>query len=188
MQISYSYHYYSSNEFHGEIFLRFVSFVACNNHVQCRTFDYDMRSSICRLFEGSVETGQIVLSGLIVSRAGAVRHSLNLYAAFGRPCVQCAQSRYLICSSNNTCQCPLKTVWNSVKCVNQGYEDATCLSNQWCRIDRGYTCSNLHFCTGTLTSFPKNAFFRSIHSICSPYPNRIQLPQYDHCESGSPWQ
>ena len=135
-----------------------------------------MRSSICRLFEGSVETGQIVLSGLVVTRAGAVRHSLNLYAAFGRPCVQCVQSRYLICSSNNTCQCPLKTVWNSVKCVNQGYEDATCLSNQWCRADRGYTCSNLHFCTGTLTSFPKNAFFPSIHSICSPYPNRIQLP------------
>ncbi len=125
------------------------SSIVCNENVQCRTFDYDSHSLICRLFEGAVETGQIVSSGSLTSCVGSVRLESKFFAAFGQPCVQCTNSRYLVCSSsNNTCECPKDTFWDGVQCKNQGYEDANCSSNQCCRQDAGFNCSKLHFCTG----------------------------------------
>ncbi len=131
----------------------FALCIECNENIQCRTFDYDTQSCVCRLFEGAIQTGQIVASGSLMSSVGAIRLASTLYNAFGQPCTNCIQSRYLICSSNNTCQCPVNTAWNGTQCINQGYEDANCLDNQWCRNDIGFVCSNLHFCTGRVNSF-----------------------------------
>ena len=110
---------------------------------------------MCRLFEGAVETGSLVPSGPPTSRVGAVSFQPDLFAAFGQDCTQCTNSRYLVCSSsnNNTCQCPKNTIWNGVECKNQGYEDAYCSNNQWCREDIGLNCSNLKFCTSKTKCF-----------------------------------
>jgi hypothetical protein len=135
----------------NRIFCLFINIV-CNQNVQCRTFDYDSYSLVCRLFEGAVNTGNIISSGSLTSYVGSVQLPPNLFAAFGQQCVQCLNSRYLVCSSNsnNTCQCPENTIWNGVICQNQGYEDTYCSNNQWCREDVGMNCSNLHFCTGNM--------------------------------------
>ena len=136
----------------------------CNLNVQCRTFDYDAGSSVCRLFEGAVDTGQVLATGSSTSRTGAVRLGKNLFANYGQPCTQCLQSRYLTCSSNNTCQCPPNTAWDSTACVNQAYEDASCLTNRWCRQDRGFVCSNLQFCTSKRGRLFRNSSSR-IYSV-----------------------
>ncbi len=135
-------------------------FIVCNQNVQCRTFDYDSYSLMCRLFEGAVETGQVIPSGSLTSRVGSVRLQPSFFAAFGQPCAQCTNTRYLVCPSkrNNTCQCPQNTFWNGVQCENQVYEDSNCSNNQWCRTDLELTCSNLHFCTGKMR-------FVSCHSV-----------------------
>jgi hypothetical protein len=151
-------------EFNFKNLILFILCVVCNKNIQCRTFDYDSESFVCRLFEGSIETGQVVPSGSMMSRVSAVHLVRNLYIGFGEPCIECIQSRYLICSSNGTCQCPLNTVWNGSQCINQRYEDANCLDNQWCRNDISFLCSNLHFCTGRIASLCKNSPFLSRNS------------------------
>ena len=129
----------------------FVHFsIVCNQNVQCRTFDYDSYSLVCRLFEGAVDTGNVMPSESLTSRVGSVCLQSHFFTTFGQECGQCANSRYLVCSpnSNNTSQCPRNTFWNGIECKNQGYEDANYSNNRWCREDAGLNCSNLHFCTG----------------------------------------
>lgn len=73
-----------------------LSVIACNVHIQCRTFDYDSSSYVCRLFEGAASTGNLIPS-ILSSRVGALQFSPDLYTTFDQSCSQCIQSRYLTC-------------------------------------------------------------------------------------------
>jgi hypothetical protein len=120
--------------------------LACYLNVQCRTFDYDSSSLVCRLFEGTLDTGYIV-SAASTSCVGFLKYVPIFFTAFNQTCSQCTKNRYLTCS-NNTCQCPLHSFWNGSQCVNQRYENASCLSNEWCRNDPfGLICSMSNICT-----------------------------------------
>ncbi|CAF4048940.1 unnamed protein product, partial [Adineta steineri] len=105
----------------------------CNRNIQCRTFDYNSSSMICRIFEGALDTGSIV-SAAPTSRVGFIKYSSLYFIAINQPCTQCIESRYLTCL-NNTCQCPAHSFYNGSQCENQRYENASCLNNDWCRQD-----------------------------------------------------
>jgi hypothetical protein len=122
------------------------SIPACNLNIQCRTFDYDSSSLICRLFEGALNTGYTVPAAS-TSRIGSLAYTPVLFTTFNQPCSECLESRYLTCS-NNTCQCPLHSFWDGNQCENQRYDNASCLNNQWCRNDLlGLFCSVSDVCT-----------------------------------------
>jgi hypothetical protein len=119
--------------------------LACNRNIQCRTFDYDSSSRVCRLFEGALETGYTV-SAAPTSRVGSVQYLSIFFNAFQQPCSQCTEDRYLTCL-NNTCQCPLHSFWNGSQCENQRYENESCLNDEWCRHDPfGLVCSVANVC------------------------------------------
>ena len=110
---------------------------------------------VCRLYEGSVDTGSVIASGSLTSCVGSVRLQSQFFNAYGQQCEQCANSRYLVCSpdNNNTCRCPKNTFWNGAQCKNQAYEDVNCTNSEWCRGDAGFNCSNLRFCTGKVAIY-----------------------------------
>ncbi len=121
----------------------------CNQNRQCRTFDYDQSSLICRLFEGELSTGTILYNTTsLTSRIGAIIYNTTivpgLYSSYNQTCDQCSISgnRYLQCL-NGTCQCPIHTYWNSQICSNQLYNGSNCSSSTLsCRQDLNLTCSN----------------------------------------------
>ena len=119
--------------------------LACYLNVQCRTFDYNSSSLDCRLFEGALETGHIV-PAIPTSNVGFLKNIPAFFTAFHQPCSKCAKNRYLTCS-NSTCECPLHSFWNGSQCGNQRYENASCLSDEWCRNDPfGLICSMSQIC------------------------------------------
>ena len=119
--------------------------LACNLNVQCRTFDYDSSSLICRLFEGALNTGYI-MPVPPTSRVGSLEYFPIFFSAYHQSCSQCSENRYLTCS-NNTCECPLHSFWNGSECENQRYENASCLNDEWCRNDPfGLICSMSQIC------------------------------------------
>lgn len=134
---------FSSN---SKLMTRYDLLLACNLNVRCRTFDYDSSSLVCRLFEGALNTGYTI-SAPSTSRVGSVQYFPDFLTAVNQSCAQCAENRYLTCS-NSACQCPTHTFWNGSQCVNQRYENASCLNNKWCRNDPfGLVCSVSNICT-----------------------------------------
>lgn len=121
----------------------------CNLNRQCRTFDYDQLSLICRLFEGEVSTGTVLTNSTsLTSRVGAIIYDITiipqLYSAYDQACDQCTTfgNRYLQCM-NNSCQCPQNTYWTGQICANQGYNGSNCSSSMLsCRGDLNLTCSS----------------------------------------------
>ena len=121
----------------------------CNQDRQCRTFDYDQSSCICRLFEGELSTGTVITnSALPSSRVGAIRYNISQtaqsYLSYNKTCNQCksGKNRYLQCL-NNTCQCPYNTYWNGQMCLNQLYNGSNCSYGlPSCREDLNLTCWN----------------------------------------------
>jgi hypothetical protein len=113
-----------------------------NQNRQCRTFDYDQSSLICRLFEGELSTGTILNnSTFLTSRIGTINYnniiSSQLYSSYNQTCNQCniGGNRYLE-FLNNTCQCPIHTVSNGQMCMNQLYNGSNCsFSTSSCRQD-----------------------------------------------------
>lgn len=120
--------------------------LACNLNVQCRTFDYDSSSLLCRLFGGAFSTGHVV-PAVTTSRIGFVEYLPLIFKNFGQPCSQNLANRYMACL-NNTFECPLHSYWSGSVCENQRYENASCLNDDWCRNDPfGLTCSSSNICT-----------------------------------------
>lgn len=121
----------------------------CNQNRQCRTFDYDQASLVCRIFEGEISTGSILNNSvsLVSSRIGSIRYNttdtLEQYSSYNQTCNQCGigVNRYLQCI-NNTCQCPPHTYWNGQICLNQVYNGSYCTSSPACRQDFNLTCFN----------------------------------------------
>ena len=122
--------------------------IMCNRNRQCRTFDYDQPSLICRLFEGEFSTGTVLEdSALLTSRIGAIIYDISvapqLYSSYDQTCDHCSigRNRYLQCI-DNTCQCPIHTFWNGQLCLNQLYNGSNCSSSaSSCRQDLNLTCS-----------------------------------------------
>jgi hypothetical protein len=122
----------------------------CNQNRQCRTFDYDQLSLICRLFEGELSTGTILINSTsLTSRIGAVIYNTiiaqQFYSLYNQTCNQCSidGNRYLQCI-NNACQCPTHTYWNGQICLNQLYNGSNCSSflTSSCRQDLNLICSS----------------------------------------------
>jgi hypothetical protein len=125
--------------------------MACNQLTSCRTFDYDLVSQRCRLFEGDSTTGSIISSSSSTSVVGTVYISSNLYSSVhNQPCQMCQQDRYVVCSKNtgscqwssntSSCQCPPNTYWNGSVCALQLFENDTCGQSDTCRSDANLTC------------------------------------------------
>ena len=120
----------------------------CNQNRQCRTFDYDGSSLVCRQFEGELSTGTVLNnSTLLSSRIGSIVYNtsdaLQLYASYNQTCDRCGVgiNRYLQCI-NNTCQCPSNTYWNGQMCSNHLYNGSNCNYSSACRQDLNLTCSS----------------------------------------------
>ncbi|CAF4069866.1 unnamed protein product [Adineta steineri] len=132
----------------------------CNQNRQCRTFDYDRSSLVCRLFESEYSTGTILTnSSSLTSRIGAILYNTTatsqFYSVYNQTCDQCStgSNRYLQCI-NNTCQCPLYTYWNGQKCLNQVYKGSNCSSKLSCRQDLNLTCyTQTNTCTTVCNTF-----------------------------------
>ena len=99
--------------------------VRCNQNRQCRTFDYDVSSLVCRLFEGDISTGTVLnISVPSPSRIASIRSNttkaLQQYLSYNQSWEQCGMgiNRYLQCN-NNACQCPIHTYWTGRLCLNQ---------------------------------------------------------------------
>ncbi len=115
----------------------------CNERVDCRTFDYDIDSQQCRLWDCDTTTGSINSSSTKPrSSVGTIRLSSSIYANMNnQSCDKCAQSRYETCDANtNTCQCPLKTFWNGSICSAQLLRNQICSQVNTCRSDLNLTC------------------------------------------------
>ncbi|CAF3920909.1 unnamed protein product [Adineta steineri] len=113
----------------------------CHQDPQCRTFVFDL--SICQLYEGSSNTGSIIVTNSSSRMVGAINYSkINVAAAYNQSCNHCYPDRYLVCR-NNTCQCPLDTFYdNEGNCMNQLFVDSTlsCENDNWCEQDMNLTC------------------------------------------------
>jgi len=117
---------------------------ACNQLSSCRTFDYDLASQRCRLFEGDSTTGSIISSSSSTSIAGTVSISPTLYSStYNQSCQACQASRYEVCSINtSTCQCPMHSYWNGAVCALQLFEYDICPQWDSCRSDLNLSCSS----------------------------------------------
>ena len=120
----------------------------CNQNRQCRTFDYDRSSLVCRQYEGEFSTGTVLNDSIpFSSRIGSILYNttdtLQLYSSYNHTCDQCGigMNRYLQCT-NNTCQCPPDTYSNGQMCSNQLYNGSVCNYSSACRQDLNLTCSN----------------------------------------------
>jgi hypothetical protein len=68
----------------------------CYMMARCRTFNFDIQTKLCRLYEGDVDcTGLIVPSLSPQSICGSIQLMGNDFANYGRPCSCCENSRYL---------------------------------------------------------------------------------------------
>ena len=116
---------------------------ACNQCPSCRAFDYDSVSRRCRLFEGDLTTGSIVLSASATSSVGIVTVSASLFSTtHNQSCSACHDSRYETCSAvTSRCQCGPHSFWDGSKCSLQRFEHDSCSQVDQCRGDLNLTCA-----------------------------------------------
>ena len=118
-------------------------YIMCNMNPLCRTFVSDIGTpSVCRLYEGLIDTGTIVDSLSLTSRVAGLHYEPSFYFAYNQTCDphMLPLNRYLICI-NNLWRCPTATFWNSSMCLNQIYYGDSCTMNEECRQDIGLQCS-----------------------------------------------
>ncbi|CAF1196847.1 unnamed protein product [Adineta steineri] len=112
----------------------------CHLMALCRTFDFDIASNRCRIFQGdSATTGSIIPSSSLHSIIGSIALEPIQFTSYGQPCSLCQDSRYLQCI-NSTCQCQPNTYFDGSICRSQKLLGDVCINETDCRIDRNYTC------------------------------------------------
>ncbi|CAF4377798.1 unnamed protein product [Rotaria socialis] len=84
---------------------------SCNLNRECRTFDYDSSSLLCRLFDDTINTSNIT-SSVQTQRIGSVTIPTSFSNNYGQPCSKCVEDRYLACSDFGTCECPIEPVFD----------------------------------------------------------------------------
>jgi hypothetical protein len=123
----------------------FIScYIACNINPLCRTFVSDSTIPfICRLYQGSIETGNIIIASSSTSRVTGLHYDPSLYLLYNQLCDPQVPpfDRYLVCIDRLR-QCPTGTFWNSSICLNQVYYGDSCTANEVCRQDIGLHCSS----------------------------------------------
>jgi hypothetical protein len=118
-------------------------YIRCNMNPLCRTFVSDIGTpSVCRLYEGLIDTGTIVVSSSLTSCVAGLHYEPSFYLAYNQICDPhiLPLNRYLICI-NNLWKCPTATFWNGSMCLNQVYYGNSCTVNEGCRQDVGLQCS-----------------------------------------------
>ncbi|CAF4990846.1 unnamed protein product, partial [Rotaria socialis] len=88
---------------------------SCNLNRECRTFDYDSSSLLCRLFDDTINTSNIT-SSVQTQRIGSVTIPTSFSNNYGQPCSKCVEDRYLACSDFGTCECPIGSCWDGAQC------------------------------------------------------------------------
>ncbi|CAF0747868.1 unnamed protein product [Adineta steineri] len=113
---------------------------ACHSNSNCRIFDFDDQSLLCRLFEGNIITmGSLVASSSAQSRVGSKIYYAEQFNNLGQSCSLCEGSRYMRCI-NNTCQCEIHTYFDGLTCQSQKLLGDACMNSTECRTDLNYTC------------------------------------------------
>jgi hypothetical protein len=134
-------------------FVRSVTSCAalCLRDIRCRTFEFDVQSQSCRLFEGSVDTGSL-LSAASTTLVGWINVDPSTFEWYNGSSDQCVDHRFL--SSDNPsglCRCFMNTFWDGSMCVNQKYSGDVCVDTHWCRSDlalgcNGFVCTSKFNC------------------------------------------
>ena len=115
----------------------------CNFNPFCRTFVSDITWPFgCRLYQGSIDTGTIIVSSSPTSRVAGLQYDASFYGVYNQLCDPNIPpfDRYLICIDKSW-HCPTATYWNGFMCINQVYYQDSCTTNEMCREDIGLTCS-----------------------------------------------
>jgi hypothetical protein len=114
----------------------------CYMMARCRTFNFDIQTKRCRLYEGDVDSTGIIAASLSPqSICGSIQLTVNDFADYGRACSSCEGSRYLTCI-NSTWQCQLHTYFNGSICVSQKVNGGECTDDIQCRHDLNLTCQS----------------------------------------------
>ncbi|CAF1075662.1 unnamed protein product [Adineta steineri] len=112
----------------------------CHSNGNCRIFDFNDQSLLCRLFQGNIITmGSIVASSSPQSRVGSKKYNAEQFLNHGQSCPLCEGSRYMRCI-NNTCQCEINTYFDGLICQSQKLLGDVCVNSTECRYDLNYTC------------------------------------------------
>ncbi|CAF0901428.1 unnamed protein product [Adineta steineri] len=112
----------------------------CHTTVLCRTFDFDIVSHRCRIFQGDLDTtGSIISSSLSQSVVGSIELDSTQFDSYGKSCLFCQGSRYLKCI-NSSCQCQSNTYFDGSICRSQKLLGSQCINETDCRTDLNYTC------------------------------------------------
>ncbi|CAF3674483.1 unnamed protein product, partial [Adineta steineri] len=112
----------------------------CHSNGNCRIFDFDDQSLLCRLFQGNIITmGSIVPSSSSQSRVGSRKYNAEQFINHGQSCSLCEGSRYMRCI-NNTCHCEIHTYFDGTICQSQKLLGDVCMNSTECRSDLNYTC------------------------------------------------
>ncbi|CAF4567046.1 unnamed protein product [Rotaria socialis] len=106
---------------------------SCNLNRECRTFDYDSSSLLCRLFDDTINTSNIT-SSVQTQRIGSVTIPTSFSNNYGQPCSKCVEDRYLACSDFGTCECPIGSCWDGAQCDKRNDFNASASLNisNWC--------------------------------------------------------
>ena len=127
----------------------------CHQNSLCRTFDFDSSTTQCRLFEGSVDTGNI-LPSVSSTVVGWINLTPSLFDLYNASNTQCTDDRFLDSQTASTrCECPIHTFWNGSMCINQRFVNDTCVNNNWCRADLWLNCTSSK-CVGKAFIILKN--------------------------------
>ncbi|CAF1470046.1 unnamed protein product, partial [Adineta steineri] len=124
----------------------------CFSNIYCRTFNFNIQSKRCRLYEGDIEnTGSIINSQSIQSVVGTIKLTIDDFIDYGRPCSFCENKPYLICM-NFTCQCQSHSFFNGSICQSQKFIGGLCTNDIQCRNDINLTCLSTMQCGFNLTT------------------------------------
>ena len=165
---------------------RFRCSAACNQRPSCRAFDYDSVSRRCRLFEGDLMTGSIVLSASATSSVGIVTVLASMFSTtHNQSCSTCQESRYETCSAvTSRCQCGPHTFWDGSQCSLQQFEGGSCSQVDECREDLNLTCAMdysgiLKNCSLGTYMLMFGLYFLAIHRQGNTYQNERRSDELD---------
>ena len=120
----------------------------CYSQTLCRTFNYDVQSKRCRLYESEIDgSGSIVSALSSQALIGSIVMTEEDFSSRGQVCSACENSRYLICI-NSTCQCQPHTFFNGTVCRSQKLSNGSCTSDSQCRQDLNLRCLSNMQCGG----------------------------------------
>lgn len=119
----------------------------CFTVINCRSFNFDIQTKYCRLYEGDIDnTGFIISSLSSQSVCGSIKLDSNDFLDYGRSCSSCENSRYLTCI-NSTCQCQYHTYFDGSICRSQKFNGSQCTNDIECRNDMNLTCHSNMQCS-----------------------------------------